>query len=193
MKKVFFFLFFIIFIPSVYAQLTPEITSWIVNTTSAVGYNNIPSNVSLLSGDIIDVPKHRDLVTIEGHVNLEEAYAHGFLTGQNKISVAFRGEKSAKYYVDNFAAGVSKTGSPEDIKVEYADGGAKKTTKFFFFNQYPKVKRGSTIIVGPKEVKTTVASKKEKEEVDWGVVLRDTLTQVTAVLTILILVDQLGN
>jgi hypothetical protein len=27
------------------AQLTPEITSWIVNTTNAVGYNNIPSNV----------------------------------------------------------------------------------------------------------------------------------------------------
>jgi hypothetical protein len=30
---------------STHAQLTPEITSWLVNTTSAVGYNNIPSNV----------------------------------------------------------------------------------------------------------------------------------------------------
>lgn len=28
-----------------YAQVTPEITSWIINTTGAVGYNNIPSNV----------------------------------------------------------------------------------------------------------------------------------------------------
>lgn len=165
----------------------------VINLHEILQNNNIPSNVTLLAGDIIDVPKHRDLVTIEGHVNLEEAYSKGFLTGQNKISVAFRGEKNAKYYVDNFAAGVSKTGSPEDIKVEYADGGAEKTRKFFFFNQYPKVKRGSTIIVGPKEVKTTVAAKKEKEEVDWGIVLRDTLTQVTAVLTILILVDQLGQ
>jgi hypothetical protein len=28
-----------------FAQLTPEITSWIINTNNAVGYNNIPSNV----------------------------------------------------------------------------------------------------------------------------------------------------
>lgn len=28
-----------------FAQLTPEITSWVINTTNAVGYNNIPSNV----------------------------------------------------------------------------------------------------------------------------------------------------
>ncbi len=30
------------------AQLTPEITSWVVNTTSAVGYNNIPSDVQIV-------------------------------------------------------------------------------------------------------------------------------------------------
>lgn len=27
------------------AQITPEISSWILNTTGATGYNNIPSNV----------------------------------------------------------------------------------------------------------------------------------------------------
>jgi len=30
---------------TVYAQLGPEVTSWIVNTTGDTGYNNIPSNV----------------------------------------------------------------------------------------------------------------------------------------------------
>ena len=151
-----------------------------------------PSNITLLSGDVINIPKNRDLVTIGGFVNLDEEYAQGFLRGENSISVAFRGEKSAKYYVDNFAAGVSDEGAPSEIKVQFADGHVQKTKKFLFFNTYPKVKRGSIITVGQKEIKA-VEEPGEKEKVDWGIVLRDTLTQATAVLTILILVDQLGK
>src|SRR5690242_7953841 len=36
---------FLILSASAWAQLTPEITSWVINTTNATGYNNIPSNV----------------------------------------------------------------------------------------------------------------------------------------------------
>ena len=53
------------------------------------------------------------------------------------------------------------------------------------------MKRGAIITVGPKEIDPVVET--EKEKIDWGVVLKDTLTQATAVLTILILVDQLGK
>lgn len=63
----------------------------------------------------IQIPKSRDLVTIGGYVNLDEAYSQGYLTGERNISVAFRGEKSAKYYVDKFAAGVSKDGTTSQI------------------------------------------------------------------------------
>ena len=163
----------------------------VINLHEILDNNNVPSNVVLLSGDVIEIPKSRDLVTIGGLVNLDEAYSESFLTGERKISVAFRGEKNAKYYVDNFAAGVSEGGSPTEIKVQYADGGLEKTKKFLFFNQYPKVKRGSLITVGPKHIKPSV--EKDGNNVDWGTVLKDTLTQATAVLTILILVDQLGK
>ena len=150
-----------------------------------------PSNVTLLSGDVIQIPKNRDLVTIGGYVDLDEQYSDGFLRGQNSITVAFRGVKNAKYYIDNFAAGVSKDGDPSTIKVQYADGHVKKAKKFLFFNSYPKVERGSVITVDAKEIK--VKEQVEREKIDWGIVLRDTLTQATAVLTILILVDQLGK
>ncbi len=163
----------------------------VINLNEILQNNNVPSNVVLLSGDIIEIPKSRDLVTIGGLVNLDEAYSERFLTGERRISVAFRGEKSAKYYIDNFAAGISEAGSPAEIKVQYADGGVEKTKKFLFFNQFPKARRGSIISVGPKRVKPVV--EKESKDVDWGTVLRDTLTQATAVLTILILVDQLGK
>ena len=107
--------------------------------------------------------------------------------------MAFRGERSAKYYIDNFAGGVSDTGAPSEIKVQYADGGVQMTKKFLFFNNYPRVTRGSIITVEAKEIKPQVNRDNENAKIDWGTVLKDTLTQATAVLTILILVDQLGK
>ncbi|HEU4716842.1 MAG TPA: YHYH protein, partial [Bacteroidia bacterium] len=44
MKKAFFFGAMLISAAS-FAQLTPEITSWVINTTGATGYNSIPSDV----------------------------------------------------------------------------------------------------------------------------------------------------
>ena len=163
----------------------------VINLHEILQNPEVPSNVTLLSGDLIEIPKSRDLVTIGGFVNLDDAYSEGFLKGENSISVAFRGEKNAKYYIDNFAAGVSDEGDPSEIKVQFADGRVQKTKKFLVFNTYPKVKKGSIITVGPKEIKPEV--ERENEKIDWGIVLKDTLTQATAVLTILILVDQLNK
>ncbi len=152
---------------------------------------NNPSNIVLIAGDVIQIPKSRDLVTIGGYVNLDEAYSQGYLTGERTISVAYRGKRSAKHYVDNFAAGVSADGTMRELKVQYADGRVQKTQRVLFFNNYPEVKKGSLITVGPKKIKP-VAQKTEKKS-DWGSVLRDTMYQATAVLTLLILVDQLSN
>ncbi len=154
--------------------------------------NNIPSNISLRGGDVLQIPKSRALVTIEGNVNLDDAYSTGYLNGGNSISVAYRGPKTARYYVNNFAAGVSETGTMNKLKVQYADGRVQKTSKFLFvFNTHPKVKKGSVITVGPKKIKPP--REKSEKKTDWGLILRDTLYQATAVLTLLILVDQLSK
>jgi len=153
--------------------------------------NKRPSNIVLREGDVIQIPKSRDLVTIGGYVNLDEAYTQGYLTGERTISVAFRGEKSARYYVDKFAGGVSKDGTMKQLKVHYADGRVQKTKQFLFFNKYPDIKKGTTISVGPKKVKPL--QEKQEKKTDWGNILRDTMYQATAVLTLLILVDQLAN
>lgn len=163
----------------------------VIDLDDILADKNHPSNIVLREGDVIQVPKTRDLVTIGGYVNLNEAYAQGYLTGERAISVAFRGEKSAKYYVDRFAAGVSKDGAMKELKVQYADGRVQKTKKFLFFNNYPNVKKGSYITVGPKKIKPV--SEKPEKKAEWGSILRDTMYQATAVLTLLILVDQLAN
>jgi hypothetical protein len=163
----------------------------VIDLDDILADKNHPSNIVLREGDVIQVPKTRDLVTIGGYVNLNEAYAQGYLTGERNISVAFRGKKSAKFYVDRFAAGVSKDGSMNELRVQYADGRIQKTKKFLFFNIYPNVKKGSYITVGPKKIKPI--TEKPEKKADWGSILRDTMYQATAVLTLLILVDQLAN
>ncbi len=45
MKKLILFSFITLFISESQAQSGPEITSWIINTTGATGYGNIPSNI----------------------------------------------------------------------------------------------------------------------------------------------------
>jgi protein involved in polysaccharide export with SLBB domain len=149
-----------------------------------------PSNIVLLNGDVIEIPKSRDLVTLTGFVNLNEAYSEDFLTGERSVSVAFRGARSAKYYIDEFAAGVSDRGAKSRIRVQYADGRIKKA-RGFIFRHYPKVERGSTVYVGARKQKPQKV--KSERKADWSVALRDTLAATTAVITILVLVDELSK
>ena len=163
----------------------------VINLAEILQNKTVPSNIVLRSGDVLKVPKSRDLVTIGGYVNLSDVYSQGILKGQNSVTVAFRGEKSAKHYIDKFAAGVSKNGSLNEIRVQFADGRAERTKKFLFVNQYPKVEKGATITVGPKDIKPVV--EKAEKNSDWGNILRDTVYQATAILTLIILIDQLSN
>src|SRR5437763_5840688 len=44
-----------VFVQFTYAQITPEIYSWVRNTTGATGYNGIPSNVQVVQYSATDV------------------------------------------------------------------------------------------------------------------------------------------
>jgi len=164
----------------------------IIDLKTILQNQNTPSNIVLSAGDVIQIPKSRDLVTIEGYINLDKAYSPTYLQGVGSISVAFRGQKSAKYYIDNFAAGISEQGTASKIRVQYADGRVESTKKVFFFNKIPKADKGSRIVVGAKTVKPPQV-KGEQTKTDWSRVLADTMAQATAVLTLLILVDELSN
>lgn len=163
----------------------------VIDLAEALRNPGAASNIVLLNGDKIFIPKSKDLVTIGGYVDLTDAYSTEFLTGEKAIAVAFRGEKSAKYYIDNFAGGVSDNGSKKSIKVQFADGRVEKTKHFLWSKQYPKVQRGSTILVGPK--KSRPEKVKAENKTNWGNVLRDTVASATAVLTLVILADQLSK
>jgi hypothetical protein len=57
-----------------------------------------------------------------------------------------------------------------------------------FFYKYPKVRKGSTISIG---YDLDELNPQEYNDTDWGQIFQDSIGQVTAVLTLLLLVQRL--
>lgn len=166
----------------------------IVELNKALKNKKDQSNFILKSGDIIDIPKQKDLVTIQGATKANELYPEKITQG-GKINVAYRKGKSAKWYVDNYAAGIGDDGHKKYISVEHPNGEIEKTRNFLFFKTYPTVREGSIVTVGikpPKEVKEK-EDKEPREKVDWGRTLADGIAQATAVLSLILLVQQINR
>ena len=151
---------------------------------------NSKFNYILKEGDIIHIPKQKDFVTIKGATRAAELYTDA-ITRSGKINVPYHIGKSAKFYINEYAAGVGEDGRRRLITVEHPNGELKKTKNFLFFKTYPKVRKGSVITVGriPKKQKE---KKKEREDIDWGRVLADSLAQATAILSLILLVQRVN-
>ncbi len=142
-------------------------------------------NYTLKEGDRIVIPRRQELVTISGAINFP-----GIDTFQN-ISVPYFKGQTAEYYVEKFAGGVDreKRGRKKRIYVRDPNGGVSRTRGFGVFKKYPKVRAGSTIIVGTKPIKEKTRDPNRKR-VDWGDVAKDTIAIATSVLTLYLLIDR---
>ena len=145
-----------------------------------------PFNIILQQGDIIEIPKLQELVTITGETKASEILLDE-VAATGKISAPFEPGKSANYYVETYTAGVGESGRKHLITVEHPNGELQRTKKLLFFNIYPKVREGSIIKVGRKHKKERL--EKEKEEIDWGRVFADSITQATAILSLILLLQ----
>lgn len=159
----------------------------VIRLDYALADNNVRDNIVLKPGDIIEIPKINEIVSIQGAVNFNEAYADKILN-TGKISLAYQGRRSAKWYVDNFAAGVAKKGLRRKITVELVNGQVKKTKNYGLVKAYPAVEPGSTINVAYKPPKP---EKKDHEPVDWQKVVANSLSGLTGILTLYLLIQRL--
>ncbi|MBK9109040.1 MAG: SLBB domain-containing protein [Saprospiraceae bacterium] len=148
------------------------------------------TNIILKQGDYLFIPKQKDLVRIAGATNVKDLYPEKLLSSNNAISVAYQEGKSAKFYIDYYAAGISKSGDPQKVTVEHANGRVDRTKNFLFFKMYPKVTKGAVVNVGYKDQKPAKA-KGEKKEVDWAKVVADSIAQATAILSLILLIDRI--
>ncbi|MEY4925878.1 MAG: hypothetical protein RI894_314, partial [Bacteroidota bacterium] len=104
-------------------------------------------NYLLKPGDIITIPKARELVSIEGAVD------YPTIDLVKRISMTYRPNKGVQYYVQEYAGGLSKEkrGSYYHTRILYPNGAVRKTKRIFWvFNDYPKIQPGCVISVGVK-------------------------------------------
>lgn len=147
-------------------------------------------NFILKTGDVISIPKRKDLVTIKLGATLASELYPDKLLEAGRLNVAYHEGKNAKWYIEEYAAGVSKNGKKSLITVEHPNGKIEQT-EGFIFNKYPSVQKGSVITVGRKPIDPEKEAKEEKEDIDWGKVLADSITQATAILTLILLIQRL--
>ena len=155
--------------------------------------SNSRYNFILKEGDVIEIPKAKDLVTINGATKAIEIYPEKIALG-GKFSVAFHKGKNAKWYVEHYAAGVGENGKKKLITVEHPNGEIEKTKNFLFFKDYPSVREGSVVTVGTPPPKAPKEKEKsDKEKVDWGKTLADSIAQATAILALVVLIQQINR
>jgi protein involved in polysaccharide export with SLBB domain len=146
-------------------------------------------NYILKAGDVIIIPKATDLIVLEGVVDNPKVRQIG------KINIPYHKRKRALFYVNRYGQGVDREDNARNryVRVEYANGDVKETKNYGLFTVSPKVKQGSTITVGvkpPKKREEVEEGKTPTEPVDWGEVVTNALTQITGVLTLFVLLQQ---
>jgi len=146
-------------------------------------------NLILQKGDNINIPKMENLVSVEGAVNRKSALRNIEDGGLAKVSFAYDSGLTAKDYI-NKSGGFAENSDKSSLVVVYPNGEVHKTKRILFFRNYPKVVPGSKIVVDYNKEKIENA-KQEKEDIDWGVVLRDSIAQATAILSLILLIDRI--
>jgi protein involved in polysaccharide export with SLBB domain len=98
------------------------------------------SKVDLIveDGDVIRVPKQLQTVKVTGEV-------------LNPNNIVYSTGKGFKQYV-NGAGGFTSAALKKGAYIKYANGSVESARKFLFFNNYPKVKPGSEILVPKRAV-----------------------------------------
>jgi protein involved in polysaccharide export with SLBB domain len=106
-----------------------------LDLTTTNNSQKVKSNMILLPGDSIYVPRVISYVEVAGAVN-------------NPQYITYNGS-SFKYYI-NSAAGTTENARLKGAYIKYPDGLNKPVRHFLFFRIYPSVKPGSKIVVPEK-------------------------------------------
>ncbi len=163
----------------------------VINMPEALRSRNSPSNHILRQGDDITVPKRQDLITIRTPNTEAAKVLQPRLLQVGQINVAYSGGRRAGWYIRKYAAGFSKTAARRSVVVNQPNGKINRTRNFIFFKIYPKITKGSVVIVGAKPIKQKKADGGKK--VDWDKALTQILATVGAVATVILASAALKN
>ena len=163
-----------------------------------VDRNNPIMNYTMEHGDVLTIPRVKELVRLVGAYNhFGSIHANNYITKRQvenlnvrvdsndvkMINIPYHRGKSAKYYIDEYGGGFSRDAKRKDTYVVSAAGKVSKTKRFLFAKNYPNVDQGSTVYTLFKE------PKKERKPIglNFENTFNSVLTSTTAVLNMFIL------
>lgn len=143
------------------------------NSRRAMNRKHSNYNLILKGGDKIDIPFAESLVYLNGDMNID---------GQT-IGAYYKKGKRAKFYINNFGGGFSKTSDKRNVVVVHANGARVGTHKYILFRVFPKVYEGSKIEVSRK----SDGGSNGPGKLNIDATLNKILTRTTAILSLVFL------
>jgi protein involved in polysaccharide export with SLBB domain len=119
----------------------------LTDVNKALKYKNSKFNYVLKEGDVIDIPAIKDLVALKGQFNYPAERK------PENLYVPFTEGKDAKYYIYKYGAGFSDSAYRRKTYVVRPNGQILGTKRSMFGKNYPKVEKGSVIVIPSKEAK----------------------------------------
>lgn len=150
---------------------------------------NIKSDPILMEGDVINILRQENTVTIRETGTRMAQYVPEEFSSENK-TVIYQGNRSAKWYIRHYAGGFQKIADKNSVTVTMPNNRTESVTRILGIRNYPKVYPGGTITLRIDQDKREKLEK-EKEKINWDETLSRTLSSLTSVISIILLVDRL--
>jgi protein involved in polysaccharide export with SLBB domain len=100
----------------------------------------------------------------------------------------YSGKKSARWYLREYAGGLTRNADPRTVCVSYENGQVDGTKRaLFLFKDMPTVRPGGQIVVSLE----TEKEKAEKKEIDYDAIFTRSFQAISSMLTITLLIKQL--
>ena len=152
---------------------------------------NLRHDPILMAGDVINVTRQENTVVIrEMGTRMAQYVPDEFSSTQTTI--VYQGRHTAAWYIKKYAGGFDKYADRNSVTVTLPNNQSKGTTHFLFFRQTPTVEPGSVITLRMDTEKREKAEK-PKESIDWGAEMRNSLSALTSVVSIVMLLETLRS
>ena len=144
----------------------------------------------LMDGDVINISRLENTVIIRELGTRMAQYIPDDFSSTQKLMV-YKGEHTAKWYIDNYAGGLIKTADKHSVTVTLPNYQSKGTKRFLGMYFYPTVEPGSTITVSIDQEKKEKIEK-PKEKVDWERIAASSMSALTSVTSMILLIERLN-
>lgn len=161
-----------------------------INIGKAMSTGNLKDNPILFEGDVININRLENTVTIGENGTRMAQYSSSSDSTAFK-NVVFQGRKSAAWYIRNYAGGFQQRANRNSVTVTLPNNQMIGTQhSLWIFRNYPHAQSGSIITMQMKPPKEKPALEKRT---DWDNILGRTTQSLTAVLTLYLLINQLAK